>query len=214
VTVYGPGRFDQTYARTGEPVDVNGRGGFFHAAAWDEVGPDGRDARRHDATLAWQYADDAWASVQAMTPLTAELDRMLELAGALRPDERTPVRFPLSLANVPTNMPLAGVQDNDLGTTLEFGPCTTQTRGQDCATLFKSVGSLRVQIMHRDDFPTDRPDGSHDVLASDGVYVKLDMNGRDGAAVPAEFEKVVSTVQWAPDPGNDATWPPISDWAN
>jgi hypothetical protein len=213
VTVYAVGRFDPTYAKTGQPVDVNGHGGFFHPATWDAVGPEERDGRRHDAVLTWQYADTAWASVQAMTPLTANVDRMLELARALRPDERTPVRVPLSLANVPTNMPLAGMQDNDFGTTLEFGPCTTQTRGQDCATLFKSVGSLRVQIVDGGDVANDvTSDGSHAVLVQDGMSAQFDMNGPNGTALPAEFEDILGSVTWAPDPGDDATWLPVSDW--
>ena len=67
-----------------------------------------------------------------MTSATTELDRMVELAHALQPAERTPIRLPMSVANLPANMPLAEInidtsalQDDalDYGTRLEFAAC-------------------------------------------------------------------------------------------
>ncbi|MDT5150112.1 MAG: hypothetical protein QOI01_1845 [Mycobacterium sp.] len=75
---------------------------------------------------------------------------MLELARALRPTERTPVRYPLSLANVPARMPLASAYTKNLpiygpgseGTTLTFSTCTNQGKGSECT---QENASLLVQ---------------------------------------------------------------------
>jgi hypothetical protein len=52
--------------------------------------------------------------VRGLTTITYDFDRMLELARAVRPTERTPVRYPLSLANAPARMPLASVYTKNL----------------------------------------------------------------------------------------------------
>ena len=91
LTAYSPGKFDPAEARVGQPVDVNGREGFFRPSVDLE-----------DAVLTWSYADDAWATIHGRSTDTSELDVMVALAGDLRPAERTPVRLPLSLANVPS----------------------------------------------------------------------------------------------------------------
>jgi hypothetical protein len=83
--------------------------------------------------------------------MTSEPDRMLELARAVRPMERTPIRLPLSLPNVPASMPLAEihVDRGDYGTTLHFAACgrTDVSGTPDC---YGQVDSMRVQI-----WPTD-----------------------------------------------------------
>jgi hypothetical protein len=90
LTVYAPGKFDPTDAQSGQPVSVNGdEDGFFRPL--DEAD------KTKDAMLAWQYADNAWATAVGMTSTTSGLDQLLELARALKPAERTPIRLPLSL---------------------------------------------------------------------------------------------------------------------
>jgi hypothetical protein len=29
----------------------------------------------------------------------------------------------------------------------------------------------------------------------------------------ANLKGILANVAWPPDPGNDATWPPVADWA-
>jgi hypothetical protein len=93
LTAYAPGKFDPTEARKGKPVTVIGDGFLVE------------DQAKHSATLTWQYAENAWATVRGMTSATIELDRMVELAHALQPAERTPIRLPLSLPNLPDEIP-------------------------------------------------------------------------------------------------------------
>ena len=140
MTIYATGKFDPTDSRKGQPVSVTGDDAFFRAAQGSE-----------DAMLSWQYAENAWATVRGTTTTTSNLDRLLELARALRPNERTPVRVPLSLANVPANMPLVSieVEPAPYGTILAFGSCIvpgTEPAAPDCG---HDSDHLRVQIWRR-----------------------------------------------------------------
>jgi hypothetical protein len=122
LTAYAPGKFDPAEAQTGQPVNVNGEGDGFLA----------EDPAKHTATLTWPYAADAWATVNGLTHATTQLDRMVELAHALKPTERTPIRLPLSMPDVPANMPLAEINvdgTGDYGTMITFAPCGSPVNG-------------------------------------------------------------------------------------
>jgi hypothetical protein len=158
VKVYAPGKFDPADGPTGQPVDVDGRAGFFLRMG-DHPFPGEKDGY-YDAILTWQYADDAWATARGMSTMTSELDRLLELARALRPAQRTPIRVPLNLANVPTDMPLSAIETRYVpigdgapyGTTLSFSPCAYVRKGDDCTNAVKETGSMSVRIWPRDDY--------------------------------------------------------------
>ena len=60
LTAYSPGKFDPTEARADQPVNVNGREGFFRPSVDLE-----------DAVLTWSYADDAWATMHGRPPTPA-----------------------------------------------------------------------------------------------------------------------------------------------
>jgi hypothetical protein len=231
LTAYTPGTFDPTQARTGRPVTVHGDGDGFLV----------EEKAKHAATLTWQYADDAWATVRGMTTATTELDRMVELAHALRPTERIPIRLPLRIVNVPTNMPLAEVnidtspvEDDglDYGTTLEFAPCGMAENGGwgDCRL---GADELSVHIWP-DDYRTPTGgvahptvplhvggrDGLYDELIHEaavpiqpGVHVAFQLTGPSYPDQRSGLERVLAGVSWAPEPGNAATWPAVSDWA-
>jgi hypothetical protein len=75
--------------------------------------------------------DTAWLNrtMRGMTSATTELDRMAELAHALQPAEGTPIRLPLSLPNLPDEIPLAQIdvdthrdepEKPDYGTMVDF----------------------------------------------------------------------------------------------
>jgi hypothetical protein len=111
--------------------------------------------------LVWEYADNAWATVRGMTAMSSDFDRMLQLARAVRPDERTPVKVPLSLGFVPAQMPLVSIHTDympvysptsDYGTTLWFGPCVTLVKARECSDKSDQTGSLGVQILRRDEY--------------------------------------------------------------
>jgi hypothetical protein len=37
--------------------------------------------------------------------------------------------------------------------------------------------------------------------------------GTRGTKPTTQLEHILATVEWAPDPGNDATWRAVTDWA-
>jgi hypothetical protein len=254
VTVYNPGVYDPSGARTGRPVDVSGRSGFIGVPQRDHPINDPNypilDPSEIFASvmLVWEYDDNAWATVRAMTPMTSDLDRMLELARAVRPDERTPVRLPLSLRFMPANMPLAAVHTDfmpvysatsDVGTTLAFGACASDVKGDECAQKAQESGSFGIEILQRDDYPessvlqpVDRTIGGRDgrsdpkylwaaIQVEKGVYVEFNLisprtperTQETDDAARTQFDEVLNSVTWAPDLANEASWPMISDWA-
>jgi hypothetical protein len=224
LTVYAPGTFDPTEARTGQPVNVNANAdGYFRAS-------DGSA----DAMLAWQYEQDGWATVRGRTTKTSEVDRMLELANAIRPAERTPIRAPLSISGVPPPMSLAeiDIDRGDYGTALEFAKCgTTDVSGTpDC---YGETDSMRVQIWPDDGYVGHIKEdnsvpikiGGRDGIYADhkaavqvqpGMLVVFDLSGPFGNTPKpptANLKDILATFAWAPDPVNEATWRPVADWA-
>jgi hypothetical protein len=165
LTAYTPGKFDPTEARTGQPVNVNGEGDGFLT----------EDPEKHTATLTWSYADNAWATVKGLTPATTQPDRMVELAHAFKPAERTPIRLPMSMPDVPASMPLAEINvdgTGDYGTILEFAPC-----GPSAITGVSSCeGPPNVETMGVHIWPSDRLDWHFQQEGS----VPLKIGGKDG----------------------------------
>jgi hypothetical protein len=235
VKVYAPGVYDDAVARQGRSVDVDGRPGFY-VPMGDHAFPDEKDGY-YDALLTWQYADDAWATARGMTDMTSGLDRLLELAMALRPDERTPIRVPLTLANVPADMPLISIETEDVpevdggryGTTVSFAPCAYVRKGDDCTRTVQATGAMSVFLWPREGYDhsvdgvshyVDRTIGgrdgryeatyrSADVLVGNRLYVRFHAS----APGDARFEEVLDSVVWASNPADEATWPAVADWA-
>jgi hypothetical protein len=220
VSIYVPGKVDPADPRTGQPVGVSGRDGFFRPS-------DGSQ----DAILTWQYADNAWATVRGTTTATSNVDRLMELARALRPDDRTPVRVPLSLANLPATMPLAevGTEPAPYGTTLLFGACEPTGIPPECTD---KSDHLRVQIWQADGYSghineqnavavkIGGKDGKYDKRSSEaavqvqaGMLVVFSLSDSEGFPnAAAQLEDILANVAWAPDPGNKATWQAVTDW--
>lgn len=218
LTAYAPGAFDPAEVLSAGPVTVGpGIEGYLLPSRGSA-----------DAVLAWRYADDAWATVRGRTTITSEGGRMLELARALRPADRTPIRVPLSIAGVPAPMSLAEiyVDRGQYGTTLRFGGCTTGDR-PDCY-------NASVQIWPADDFsglieeegstPT-MIGGRAGILAGDGntaaarvgpgllVVFSVDAVVESGGPPAITLPDLLAKVAWAPDPADAQTWRPVAEWA-
>jgi hypothetical protein len=222
MTAYAPGVFDPAATRSDQPVSVLGDGdGFFSPTEGTE-----------DAVLTWQYADNAWATVRGRTTTTSELNRMLELARALRPAEFTPIVAPFSLANLPATLPLAEVYTDhgEYGTTLRFGACGMTDRGAvpECMTNSEQLAvevwpdagyqghiqqhqTVPVQVGGKDGL-YDAEFGEAAVPLDDGSLAVFDLSAPGDATPSTALVDILATVEWAPDPGNDATWRAIGDW--
>jgi hypothetical protein len=236
LTAYAPGKFDPTDARAGQPVNVNGEGDGFLT----------EDPAKHTATLTWPYGDDAWATVRGLTAATTQLDRMVELAHAFKPAERTPIRLPMSMPGVPVNMPLAEINidgTGDYGTIIEFAPCGSPINGgaRDCPVAhnvetmsvhiwpsdrldwhFQEEGTVPMKIGGKNGFFDDALKGAGDhaaVQVQPGMLAVFDCGlgvpYRTGEPPqpPTNLKSILATLEWAPDPANEASWARVSDWA-
>ncbi len=235
LTAYSPGKFDPAEARVGQPVDVNGREGFFRPSVDLE-----------DAVLTWSYADDAWATIHGRSTDTSELDVMVALAGDLRPAERTPVRLPLSLANVPADMPLSSitVQSGHWPALIRFDECLPYNPGVPRPECTSTADTMSITIRPNSHwFETYEDDGTptfHDnavaikIGGKDGLINKKNNEaglqlrpgmeaefslGQRGATygpassrVTTKLKNILADVEWAQDPGDERTWPEVTAW--
>lgn len=228
LTAFAPGKFDPTIARTGEQATVNaGDDGFYRVAA--DSG---------EALLAWTYADNAWATLRGRTTQAKDRDRLLELARSFHPADVTAIRLPLSMPGVPAAMPLSEiyVDNRGYGTTLHFASCAANEVGLT-AECYSKTDNMRVQIWPTDGYSghiDERDSVAAQIGGRDGVYdstgrtaavqVKPGMlvvfeldgpAGQPGQTLPApavSLKDILTTLNWAPDPGNEQTWRPVSEW--
>ena len=138
LTVYRPGAFDPGSLDGTEPITVSGR-----AARWDETFP--TSPNNTDRLLAWQYADNAWATVQLSQDDQPSYEQVRSLAGGLRTTEPVVARLPFALSYVPK-----GYQAVEVGTRVETGSASPAGYGdaQPAAVVFagpapKPTGLLR-----------------------------------------------------------------------
>lgn len=224
VTIYAKGAYDRAAVSIGEPVTVNGADGYHLAPRW----PAG-------ALLAWRYDTDAWVTVHGMSAMSAEPDRLLDLAAQVRPTDRTAFRFPLRLDTLPSDMPLSGVQEFlDGGTSkVFFDGCGRARFAAGDLACPPGADTLSITYAARDDFSTARYERGrrHELF-----NVPVTIGGRDGfllegddtaAAIKAapgvvvefaysgsadRFRELLTEVVWPPDLDDESTWPAVDDW--
>ena len=170
LTAFAPGKFDPAEARSDQPVNVYGREGYFRPSVDVE-----------DAVLTWSYADDAWATLYGRSSDTSELDVMVALAGDLRPTERIPVRLPLSLANVPVDMPLSkiAIQRGPWAvTSVEFDACQSPVYGVPAPECASTADTLKIAIWQHDDFFQAYGDGNTPTFHEGAVAITV--GGKEG----------------------------------
>jgi hypothetical protein len=225
LTAFAPGKFDAADARSGQPVNVNGREGFFRPSVGIE-----------DAILTWSYADDAWATVHGLAPDTSELDATVELAGDLRPAERIPVRLPLSLANVPAALPVSSItaQHGRWPTIVRFNACQPPGHRVPAPECADTADSLSVLMWPTDGYfghieeegavpmTIGGKEGLYNqarhkaaVQVQPGLLVVFELSGPAGIPVKpptTNLKDILVGVAWASDPGNEQIWPTVTDW--
>jgi hypothetical protein len=224
LTVYAQGVYDPAAVATGQEVAVNDDRGYYLPPRW----PAG-------AVLAWQYDDNAWATAQGRSQTAAELGTLQELATQLRPTERTPVRFPVSLSALPADMPLswAGMGRFMNDPTLSFDGCGDSRFQVPVAACSEPSDTLSMRLNRANEFSTHKMTGGRRqevytipvriggkegfinegesteaaIKAAPGVIVVFDYTGSAD-----RFKDVLENVVWAPDPGDEQTWPAVVDW--
>jgi hypothetical protein len=103
LTVYRPGAHDSSTLANSQKVTVAGRPGLettVTGGPWPMV-----------RTLAWQYADNAWAVILSRSggPTTRRPTSGRQLAAGLRTEARTPARLPITTSYVPAGYGLTEV---------------------------------------------------------------------------------------------------------
>jgi hypothetical protein len=124
LTVYRPGVFKTDKFKAGASVQVRGLPGLlteFDAQVSDEAGAPAAGANGKPTptsmhtvkvpALAWQYADDAWATLVTNPSFktTAPAKDLQSLASGLTPAEPTSVKVPYRFGNVPAGYHLVGI---------------------------------------------------------------------------------------------------------
>ncbi|MGU3500363.1 hypothetical protein [Mycobacterium sp. C31M] len=225
LTVYARGVFDPAVAMAGEPVTVGGAEGYLTPPRWP-AGP----------VLTWRYDTNSWATVQGTTESTGDLARLLDIAVRVRVADRTAIRYPLSLATLPADVPLSGVvggRDGPL--TLSFDACGSGVFELPVIACSDVSDRLDIRWWASDEFPEHRIDGGQ---RKEAFTQPVQIGGRDGflhefrptaeaaitvaPGVTVTFElsgpgslqlgDVLAAVRWAPDPADKNSWPAVADW--
>lgn len=105
VYVFAAGEYKPEAARTGEPIEVRGKPGFYKGTL-----PCHCSGESPIAGLAWEYAPDTWALVQYTKPAGSSADKvkanLIRIANAVRFDKTTPVRVPFKIGWLPEGLKL------------------------------------------------------------------------------------------------------------
>ncbi|WP_326549419.1 hypothetical protein [Micromonospora sp. NBC_01813] len=100
LTVYRPGAYESTGLVGAQSVTVAGRPGL-------EINSSG-GAWAAQRTLAWEYAENAWAVIDSMSkePNLPSAEDLRELAAGWRPAPPTPAKVPFTMAYLPAGYSL------------------------------------------------------------------------------------------------------------
>ncbi|MCA2214635.1 hypothetical protein [Jidongwangia harbinensis] len=108
LTVYRPKAFSPERFRTfkAEPVTVAGRPGYFSTDMPIDRDPSGGEGLKWPA-LAWQYADDAWAVIDNVTPDQHGKRDLMSIAAGLRGADAYPASIVFETTYLPEGYRLA-----------------------------------------------------------------------------------------------------------
>ncbi|WP_432834194.1 hypothetical protein [Dactylosporangium sp. CA-092794] len=227
VTVFRPGVFQPSRFADGQSVQVKGRPGRY---APDVHYQPGDDSPSHGA-LAWQYADNAWAVVAAVTPDGFTKAEFLQIASGLAAAPAAPATVPVKLTWAPAGYVLTSVgatDDYPNGATymtsslrlIKTRPSYTDLKATVDASATGSP-TLRVAV-----YPIEFTDSTHQKpgpascnagnanlcykMTADGKYlVEIDTNG---GLSTSDLRKVLDSAQLA-NPADRGTWFPITQAA-
>jgi hypothetical protein len=217
VTLYEPGAYDAAGVTSGQSVLVGNAKGWFGkrpSGSFDGMVPVSNDSL---PTLSWQYAPNAWAIARGNAPSTQQLKQLLIIASSIHPSTSSSISTPLRLSYLPPGLnPVRIYQDltQAYGTTFDF---TDGKPGADRTT------DLDVQVWS-DAGPHEDLTGSTSITAGGRSGHLLDPHGYgqsaefplgthsvviglDGPTVTAaQFQQVLSGLQWSSDPTDPSTW--------
>lgn len=202
LVVFDSGRYDGSRIRAGGvPVQVNGRPGYYASAQL---------ARTSRPTLAWEYADNAWALVQGDWPTTAATrTEELRLARAVRFAQPNVFRVGFRLRAVPTGLHVdyANLSVVGGGPTLDV-ELAERLGGDAAVDLSLTPGELSGSAPPTTTIGGNpaRVDTRSITIARDGYLLSLSLTAHAGHATTATLHRLAGNVVWAPDLGNLGAW--------
>lgn len=213
VTVYSVGAFNDRGVTQGSRFDVGTVHGYYATRPAGLVDSHTRIGTNPLPTVSWQYAPDAWATVQATTPATQQPAQLRRIATAVRPGVTGVLRTPVRIGYLPGWLKVAQ-QTDDL--VEGYGSIVTLTRGplggdsttqldmqvwpdpgphQDLGAALM-VGGRPGHRLAGNDF------GFAVVIGTHEVVVRLS----GPMAFSVDMTRVASSVRWASNPADPATW--------
>lgn len=206
--VFREGGYDPTADRAGEPVQVNGKPGFYR---------DGMSCRCSSGVgvpgIAWEYAPDSWALVQFPAPAASPTavvppdirEVLMGMATAVRFDRTTPLPLPFRIGYLP-----AGLRPS-LSNTASVFPVASRLSAH---LLLEGPGdrslSVSVTPVHDDGRRVGEPvvlDHLDGGKATVGINVgPLTVQLAGGGYPIAELKRVAASIQPASDVTDPRTW--------
>jgi hypothetical protein len=143
VLVYPAGVYNPTVVRSGQPVTVHGRPGFFAKTASVINQDDGVPTKADDPTLAWATAQNQWIVIQGWNSTgTPDLEKrhldpfteLMKVAAATRDGVSEPLRIPFAVGYLPKGLlPCGGSSDLWFGDPRQWkGAVTFAPEGTTC----------------------------------------------------------------------------------
>jgi hypothetical protein len=210
IHVFGRGDYDPARDRTGEPVLVDGKPGFYRADQACQCSP--TPGVPGVPGVAWEYAPGSWALVQyprvnneaGFVPPPGIREILLTIANAVRFDRPTPVRVPYRLGYLPAGQRVTGPVDANI---------YTVTPGSKGVELGYRASGGRVTVSSNDLVARGRPIGAA-VLGTGPLgerFVVVNF-GDYGVSVSAagvsdgELLRIGQSITRVADVSDPATW--------
>lgn len=208
IRVFPAGGYDPTAARTGEPVQVNGKSGFYSVDL-----PCHCSMGTPATGLAWEYAPNAWALVQNEAG-SDDRDVMLRVASAVRFDRTTPLRVPFRVGHIPSGLrpgnsgslgsgSMNTLTTGAIGANVVLEPTNPQDRG-----LSISMNGTRPDLPVGEPVATNDPPFGPTVVVNLGTFaVQLSSHGPQGPTLPLdELTTIARSITPAADLDDPSTW--------
>jgi hypothetical protein len=234
LTVFRPGAFNSAGIRGGKTLTVAG-----HQAVRANL-PVGLDPKSPidpgNKLLAWEYADNAWASVTSISSDADDpsFEELTALVAGLKPSTPRPAKLPFKVGYLPGGyqpvqigthaLPglsgISGARDGDHGgaTFARPAPATTGLTApfDGGPSMIKGSFDIFVTPSRNSNQPAQAgrtkcyPNGFCNVWSADGkVQVQVSLQGTGAKLPEAELKRIAQSIKVA-DVTDEATWTPAA----
>lgn len=209
VMVFAPGKYDPADIRSGEPVDVRGKKGFFRGDAKCFC-----SGSAPAVGLAWEYAPNAWALVQNESPNLQqglkEKPILLRIASAVAFERTTPLKLPYRVGYLPSGL-RPGPESGSLNTATPGGiggHVTLKGAGaQDPGVTLMSSPALGAGLAIGE--PTSEHSAFGEITVSINIghsIVRVSTSDSPNRLPQLELAKIANSIIPAADLNDVSTW--------